>query len=106
MECQAEHQRMLMGRAIYDNAVGQKNRELALEFEAAERVRRHNAELQRAIEALVEARRNAIEEARDSLEAEHAFVAEFVQEGREMRARDPSAPTIINLRKQLLEAQQ
>ena len=54
----------------------------------------------------MEARQNAIEEARASREAEHALVAEFVQEDRGMRARDPSVPTIVKLRKQLLEAQQ
>ena len=39
--------------------------------------------MQRTIEALVEARQNAIEEAGASREAEHAFVAEFVQSDRE-----------------------
>ena len=77
-----------------------------LELEAAERLRRHSMGMQRTIEALVEARQNAIEEARASREAEHAFVAEFVQNDREMRARDPNAPTIVKLRKQLLEVQQ
>ena len=42
-----EQVRMQRGRVIYDNAVGQKEHELALEFGAAERVRRHSAELQR-----------------------------------------------------------
>ena len=105
-EYQAEQVRMQRGRVIYDNAVGQKEHELALEFETVERVRRHSAELQRTIEALVEVRQNAIEEARASREAEYAFAAEVIPEGREMRARDPSAPTITKLRKQLLEAQQ
>ena len=55
---------------------------------------------------MVEVRRSAIDEARASREAEYAFATEVIQEGREMRARDPGAPTIISLRKQLLEAPQ
>ena len=74
-EYQAEQRRMQMDWAVYDNAVGQEEHELMLELEAAERLRRRNMEMQRTIEALVEARQSAIEEARPSREAEHAFVA-------------------------------
>ena len=100
MGCQAEHPRMLMDRTIYDNAVRAKERELVLELEATARLRRHSTELQRSIETLVEARTRAAEEAIASRHAE----PELLQASRDAQGR--SGPTVIKLRKQLIDVEQ
>ena len=71
-----------------------------LELEATERLRRRSTEMQRDIETLVEARHSAVEEAIASRNAE----ADMLQATRDAQGR--SGPTVVKLRKQLIEMEQ
>ena len=77
-----------------------KEHELVCGLEVAERIRRHSTEVQRNIEALVEARTRAVEDAQASRDAEEEIL--YARD----HARGRSEPTVIRLRKQLLEMSQ